>query len=135
VSRENVEIVRRIWTAWGEGGPETIFAAYDPAIVWVNHSGPAEIRGTYLGYDGLRRMWREWLEPFKKFENHAETFIDAGESVVVSWRMSGRGKASDVPVDVSGWSVHPLRNGLVIRTDVFDTKAEALNVVGLVEEG
>jgi ketosteroid isomerase-like protein len=133
MSRENVEIVRRFWIAWEKGDLETIFAHYDPAIVWVNHGGPAEFRGAYLGHDGVRRVWGEWLESFKDFENHAETFIDAGENVIVSWRMSGRGKASEVPVDQSGWSVHTIRNGLLIRIDVFDTKAEAFEAVGLVE--
>jgi hypothetical protein len=71
------------------------------------------------------------LESFHKLENRAETFIDAGDSVVVSWRMSGRGKASEVPVDVSGWSIHTVRNGLLIRVDVFDSKAEAFKALGL----
>lgn len=134
MSEENLEIVRRFWNAWERGDLETIFGLYDPAIVWVNHGGPVEIRGVYVGYDGVRRVWREWLESFKEVENHPREFIDAGDSVVVSWQMSGRGKASGAPVEQFGWSIHTLRNGLLIRIDVFDTKAEALEALGLSEQ-
>ena len=133
MSQENVELVRRFWAAWERGDLEAVFALYDPWIVWVNHSGPVEAHGGYLGYDEVRGFWREWLESFERLENHAETFVDGGDSVVVSWRMSGRGKASDAPVDVSGWSVHTLRNGVQIRIDVFGTKSEALQAAGLSE--
>jgi hypothetical protein len=63
----------------------------------VQHSGPIEMHGAYLGHEGVRRVWREWLESLKTFDVHAETFIDAGDGVIVGWRMSGRGKASEAP--------------------------------------
>src|SRR5688500_19408358 len=113
MSQENVEIVRCVWDAWERSDLDALYALYDPAIVWVNHSGPIEMRGAHLGHDGVRRFWREWLEPFDRVENHAETFIDAGDNVLVGWRMSGRGKESEVPVDVYGWSLLTLRNRLV----------------------
>jgi ketosteroid isomerase-like protein len=133
MSQENVEIVRRFWGAWERGDLQAVFALYDPAIVWVQHSGPFEMHGTYLGHDGVRRAWRDWLVSFKTLEVHADTFIDAGESVIVGWRMSGEGKASEVPVDLPGWSIHTLRNGRLIRVDVFSTEAEALDALGLSE--
>ena len=48
--------------------------------------------------------------------------------------MSGEGKASEAPVDILGWSVHTLRNGRLIRVDVFGTEPEALKAVGLSEQ-
>lgn len=93
------------------------------------------MHGSYLGHDGVRRAWRNWLESFKTFEVHANSFIDAGEiGVIVGFLMSGHGKASEAPVDLPGWSIHTLRNGLIIRVDVFTSKAEALEVAGLSEE-
>jgi ketosteroid isomerase-like protein len=134
MSQENVEIVKRFWEAWERRDLEEVFAAYDPAIVWVTHGGPIDQSGAYLGYDGVRRAWGDWMASFEGVENHAETFIDAGDCVVVSWRMSGLGKKSQAPVDISGWSIHTLRNGLLIRIDVFDTKAEAFEALGLSEQ-
>jgi hypothetical protein len=54
--------------------------------------------------------------------------------VVVGWQISGRGKASKAPVSVSGWSIHTLRNRLLIRVDLFDTKREALEALGRSEQ-
>ena len=133
MSQESVEIVRRFWDAWERGDLEAVFALYDPAIVWVQHSGPIEMQGAYLGYDGVRRAWRDWLVSFKTLEARANQFVDAGESVVVGWRMSGQGKASEARVDLPGWSIHTVRNGRLIRIDIFGTEAEALEAVGLSE--
>jgi ketosteroid isomerase-like protein len=107
-----------------------VFSFYDPAIVWVQHGGPIELHGAYLGHDGVRRMWREWLESFETLDVEAETFIEAGDSVIAGWRMSGRGKASAATADLRGWSVHTVRNGRLIRIDVVNSKAEALEAVG-----
>ena len=133
MSQENVEIMRRHWEAWEQGNLDAVFALYDPAVVWVSHTGPIEMRRTYVGHDGVRQSFREFLEPFENVENHAETFIDAGDSVIVGWQISGRGKTSEAPVSVYGWSIHTLRNGLLIRVDLFDTKNEALEAMGLSE--
>jgi uncharacterized protein len=134
MSQENVELVRRFWDNWERGDLEAVFALYDPDILWVQHSGPFEMHGTYLGHDGVRKAWRNWLESFKTVDVQPNTFIGAGESVIVGWRMSGEGKASEAPVDILGWSVHTLRNGRLIRVDVFGTEPEALEAVGLSEQ-
>jgi ketosteroid isomerase-like protein len=133
VSRENVDIVQRVWEAWDRRDMEALFALYDPAIVWESHTGPIELAGAYRGHAGIRDVFRQWLEPFETFAVHAETFIDAGDSVVVGWRQSGRGKVSGAEVEVPGWQVCKIRCGLVIRVDLFGTKAEALEAAGLRE--
>jgi hypothetical protein len=47
------------------------------------------------------RYFREWLASFEAHHARAETFIDAGDNVVVGFRVSGRGKASGVEVEMS----------------------------------
>jgi ketosteroid isomerase-like protein len=126
-------LVRRFWEAWESGDLEAVFAFYDPDIVWVQHTGPIEMHGAYLGHDGVRKAWRDWLVSFSTFEVHANSFVDAGDNVIVGFRMSGLGRTSEAPVDLLGWSVHTLRNGRLIRTDVFERKAEALEAVGVSE--
>ena len=135
MSQENVEFVRRIWEASERRDTAAVFALYDPAIVWdFSHAAPVELRGLYHGYDGLRQFFRQWLEPFENFHAEAETFIDAGDSVVVGYRQSGRGKASGAEVEMpAAWSVYRIRDGLVTRIEVFQTKPEALEAAGLSE--
>jgi ketosteroid isomerase-like protein len=46
LSRENVEIVRRLWKAVERRDIEAVFSLYDPSIVWENHTGgPIELLG------------------------------------------------------------------------------------------
>ena len=128
MSRENVEIVRRAWQA---PDVESLFAFYDPAIAWESHYGP--ISGVYHGHDGVRQFFREWTEPLESFHAAAETFIDAGDNVVVGGRISARGQASGVEGEMPQWMVYGVRDGLVVRVDLFESKREALEAVGLSE--
>ena len=128
MSQENVEIVRRAWQA---SDVESLFAFYDQAIVWESHYGP--ISGVYRGHEGVRQFFREWTEPLETFHARAETFIDAGESVVVGALISARGKASGVEGEMPQGMVYKLRNGLVTRVDLFESKDKALEAVGLSE--
>jgi uncharacterized protein len=131
VSGDIVEIVRRVWESAERGDTEGAFALYDPAIVWESHySGPIERGGLYEGHDGVRRFFREWLEAFATYEARAETFIEAGDRVVVGYRVSGRGKGSGIEIDMTRWNVYEIRNGLIIRVEVFKSKAEALEAAG-----
>lgn len=105
---------------------------YDPAIVWQSREGDP-LSATYRGHEGVRSYFREWFETFESYDAKAETFIDAGDKVVVGSRVIGRGKASGIEIGMSGWQVYELRNGLVIRVDFFQTETEALEAAGLSE--
>jgi ketosteroid isomerase-like protein len=108
VSPENVALVRRSWEAWERGDMEAIFAFYDPDIVWDQFPfWEGELASLYRGHDGIRQLFREWLEAFEGFYAHAEDFIDAGDAVVVPCRQGGRGKQSGAEVRMPppfGWS-------------------------------
>jgi ketosteroid isomerase-like protein len=129
MSQENVEVVRRLWEAWERRDTETVLGLYDPAIVWESDA----FGGSYRGHAGVRQYFRDWLETFEGYDAKAETFIDAGDKVVVGSRVRGRGKASGVEVGMPGWQVYEVRDGLVIHVNVFETEAEALEAVGLSE--
>jgi hypothetical protein len=81
----------------------------------------------------MRRFSHEWRESFEgeTYRAHAETFIDTGDRIVVGVRLTARGKASGAEVEMRRWNVYEIRNGLVIRIDIFETKAQALEAAGL----
>jgi uncharacterized protein len=138
MSQENVEIVRGVWEAWERGDTDAVFALYDPAIVWEAHGDPifggSPVDGLYQGHEGVRQFFREWRESFDAWQAHAETFIDAGDNVVVGYRASGRGKASGAEIgNRVFWLVYRIRNGLVVRIHLFANKALALVAAGLSE--
>jgi ketosteroid isomerase-like protein len=133
MSQENVEIVRRLTAAWERGDSKAVFALYDPAIVW--ESGAGVIPGTYHGHKGVRRFFQEWLEAFETYQAQAEALIDAGDRVVVGYRGSARGKASGAEVrNWVFWLVYRIGKGLVTHIETFESKADALEAVGLSEQ-
>ena len=134
MSQENVETVRRAWEAWERGEWEPLYALYHPDIVWDASALRGPIAGVYHGHEGVRRYFGEWLESFEAHEARAETFIDAGDDVIVGLRLRGRGKTSGVEVDMARCNVYRIRDGLAVRVELFETKAEALGAVGLKEE-
>jgi ketosteroid isomerase-like protein len=135
VSQENVEIVRGLWNAAERRDDKAVYALYDPFVVWESGNvGQLQFAGgPYHGHDGVRQFFRDWLDAFGTYQAKAETFIEAGNRVVVGYRVKGRGKGSGVDVEMSRWNVYGIRNGLVNRVEVFITKAEALEAVGLSE--
>jgi ketosteroid isomerase-like protein len=132
LSKENLEIVRRAWDAWERGDWDPLYAFYDPDVVWDASTLRGPIAGIYHGHEGVRRYFRDWLESFEAHSARAEEIIDAGDDVViVGLRLSGRGKASGVEVDMSRWNVYRVRDGLATRVELFETKAEALEAAGV----
>lgn len=57
----------------------------------------------------------------------------AGDNVVVGSRISARGQGSGVEGEMPQWMVYGVRDGLVVRVDLFESKREALEAAGLSE--
>ena len=125
MSRENVELIRRLWKAVERGDMDAVFSSYDPAIVWENQTGgPIELHGTYHGHEGVRQWFRQWLQSFENFQPHAEEYHELDEGhVLVLTRLSGRGKTSGVEVQMPRWNLYEIRNGLVKRVSIFESHA------------
>ena len=112
MSQENVEIVRRVWEAAERRNDQSLFALYDPAIVWESgNAGLLELSGgPYHGHAGVRQFFKDWLESFGNYAAHAKTFIDAGDNkVLVEYLISGRGRGSGAEVEMSRWNVQTHR--------------------------
>jgi ketosteroid isomerase-like protein len=88
--------------------------------------------GPFRGPEGARRFWDMWSEAFDEFRAELEEYVDAGESVIVVARMTGRGKDSGVAVDTPAFPmVWTQRNEQIVRVEMFDSRAGALAAVGL----
>ena len=136
MSRENVEVVSRIFEAAARRDAGTVLSLYDQEVELDFTRIPhAEVigRGRYRGHDGLRDWYREWYEAWERFEQVYEELIDVGERVISVWSQRGRGRASGAEVELRGAAVWTVRNGKVIRIVGFPTREEALEAVGLAE--
>ena len=133
MSQENVELVKRLYDAWREGGFGVVPALMDPEIEYVNPPYAVE-PGTRLGYEGFAIAARNIrnVYPARRFE--PLEFHDAREQVAVRVRVIARGVGSSVEVDVERGYVFDVRDGKVVRFAWFNEPLEALRAVGLAEQ-
>jgi ketosteroid isomerase-like protein len=130
MSHENVEVVRRAYDAYERDGLDGLLRYLHPEIEWTTTGAFIEA-ATYRGHDEVRRYLGSMLDEFDDGRNEPQEVIDTGDQVVVSARISGRGKRSGAPVELTLASVGSLRDGMIVRIRNYPTKAEALEAAGL----
>ena len=131
MSQENVDILRPIYVEWSQGNWQPKFDVYDPEMEWGWSSEFPGLAGVYVDPAERNKRLREWLSPWEDWRCEAKDFIEHGDNVVVLCRYWGRGKGSGATVDTRGAHVWKLRDGKVIRLEVFVDPVTALEAVGL----
>jgi ketosteroid isomerase-like protein len=132
MSRENVEVVKRLYEAWQRDGFNVVPELMDPDIEWVNPSYAVE-PGTRHGYRGFAAAARSFTSVYHESRVKDATFYDAGDRIAVRASMASRTVGSEFPIDAQRGYVFDLRGGKVTRFAWFNDPAEALKAVGLSE--
>jgi ketosteroid isomerase-like protein len=123
MSRENVELVRSIYTLWNN--KESARDLIDPDLEYVNPPYAVE-----PGVRHGRAPLGEIREVYPDFRVEPERFLDAGEHVVVIGVARGT-SASGVEAQWRQGYVWTVRQGRAIRFRWFNQPSEALEAVGL----
>ena len=144
MSRENVELARALYPQPGtdiiqlfqdEDTFTRIRETASPLFTDDFRSDfafPGQTR-TYVGLDGLRKNWLDWLEPWATYRVSIDELIDVGDRVVVLDRDRGRREDVDEEVELVGATILTFREGKVARWQFYGDRAEALEAAGLAE--
>ena len=122
--------MRSIYADWGRGD----FSRVD----WA-HSDIEFVRNVLVdperveGIAGMAQVWRGWLAEWDEFrtgkvEEYRE--LDHGR-VLVTGRMSGRGKTSGAEVEREYVTLFQIREGRVARLTIYNERDRALADLGL----
>jgi ketosteroid isomerase-like protein len=135
MSRENVEVVRRVYEAIARGDSEAVLALYDPEVEWDMTGFPyGEMMQTRShGHEGLRAFWRDLYGAWENYEHEVHELIDAGDHVISIVTDRGRGRASGAEVEISAYGLWTVRDGRVIRVAWLRTRDEVFAAAGLRE--
>jgi ketosteroid isomerase-like protein len=131
MSRENVEIVRRMYeTNTGKLDPDFRFLAPD---VEFHLSGAfPDLDPIYRGHEGMRQLNDQLNAPWEEISLVPERLVDLGERVLVLSHFEARGR-DGIEVRLPFAHVWTLRNGQVARMTAFSDQQAALEAVGLRE--
>ena len=76
---------------------------------------------------------RQWLSEWADWRCEAERYIAEGDQVVVMTLYRGEGKTSGVDVDTIGAHVWTVRDGEVVRLEIYSDREKALAAAGITE--
>jgi ketosteroid isomerase-like protein len=130
MSEENVEVVRGGFETLNAGEPD--FSIYHSELVYHPRADEPD-PSPHIGREAFERLALGFLESFPSLEFDVEELIDAGDLVIASTVMHGRGAASGASVDDAYVFVYKLQDGLVVEAWEYRTRQEALEAVGLEE--
>jgi ketosteroid isomerase-like protein len=132
MSQENVEIVRRWFDLFREADARRPSAMSTPRLRLAkepNFPVPTPTSVTR----GSRRRMTHWASEWAELRVEREELIDAGSAVVAATRHHGIGRASGATVETVVAYVVTVDDGKVVRLNIFNTKLQALEAVGLSE--
>jgi uncharacterized protein len=87
--------------------------------------------GSYVGWEGLLLSMRASRDSFADFRFTPERLFRRGDDIVVVVLMTGRGKASGVPVEERIAHHWTIREGRAVRLQAYTELADALEAAGL----
>jgi ketosteroid isomerase-like protein len=135
-SEENIEIVRRVYSFWATDifwypDPATE-ALFDEAIVW-DVSRRVFDPGVFHGHDGIREFVTRLREIWASGRVEPLDFIPVEDKVVVPVQLALVSRTHGQETTANAAHVWTIRAGKVVHHCVYQTKAEALESVGLSE--
>jgi ketosteroid isomerase-like protein len=127
VSSENVELVRRFYAHLGTPGSpaefeqrltdEALSEFLDPGIEWIPVTDSLLAVDRYRGFDGVRRVWGEFVSAWDEYRVEPQEFHEAGDQVAVVVHIVGR--THGLEVDETRSSLLTIRDGRVVRLEAF----------------
>ena len=99
MSQENVEIVRRLYGFWQDRDASAIEDVVHPDAV-VDVSRNIFNPGTHRGIEGFMRFVEQIDEMWDDFMVTPEEFVDGGDTIVGTHRISGTGRGSGLETEM-----------------------------------
>jgi uncharacterized protein len=130
---DNVNLLKSLYDAFSRGDIPTVLGSMSPEIKWHEaESNPYMPSGeAWVGPDAvLNNLFMKLGSEWDGFSVHPESFYDAGDSVIVEARYSGRYKASGKRMDAQVCHVWDVKNGKLTRFQQYVDTAKLQDVMG-----
>lgn len=132
MSQAKVELVRKAFAAYADGGVEAVVPFYTPDVVWLAASEWPE-DSAYEGIDANRRQDAVWHASFDDYGWEVHDIRDAKDRVLVLAEMVGRTKGDSVELRQKVGLLARFRGEQIAEVKAYNTWQEGLEAVGLTE--
>jgi ketosteroid isomerase-like protein len=123
---DNVDLVRRLWSAFERGGIDAVIEIVDPDVDWEPFGGGGVV---YHGHEGLRAYMEERRARGEQAEGRLYSAFAKGDYVVARGEVRIHGEHGIVTMQPA-W-LYEFRDGRLIRFRGFPTQEAALREAGL----
>lgn len=106
------------WAAWSD--------RLDPEVVWFGTRGGLDEGQVLRGPEAAIEYMREIQEPWEEFHVEVEQVIEAGDSVVVFMRETGRGRHGGPEVQNDTAMIFKMRQQRIVEITGYLDRDEAL---------
>jgi uncharacterized protein len=130
VPDENVEIVKRGFEAFDQGGVEALLEFIHEDFEASTPPGLASEPDTYRGHEGVHRYFDSFYEVMDDIRWESHAFHEVGDKVVVEFTLYARGKSTGLEFGQPAVQVWTLRDDKGIGLELYPTLEEALAAAG-----
>ena len=118
-------LMRRRIAQMNAGDVDGVLEGMHPDIRW--HAPPDSTSPrVYVGHEGVREFFGEWLEAWGKFEQEVGEVRVQGEWAIATMTFRTRGEASGVEVEEQGAYLMRIRDGKLAELRIFRDYDEAV---------
>ena len=125
----NAELLAPIHEEWGRGNWRLRFDLYHPDMEWGWSDEFPGLGGVYKDTRNPNPRLRAWLSEWENWRAQAEDYLEFGDHVVVLARYHGQGRGSGVEIHQEGAHVFELRDGKIVRMEIFASREKAIESV------
>lgn len=120
---DNIETIQELYRAFREKDDEAFLSVCANDLEWIQNDGfpgGATYRGATEVIEGV---FKANTNNWKDFAYRIDSFLDAGSSVIVTGRYTGKHRTSGKSMNAAAAHLYDLREGKVCRFQMFaDTK-------------
>ena len=130
MSKENVEVVLDQFAATNERDFPRAMSHYAEDVELVVHSDAFLEAGTVSGRYAVGQWFANWFRTFEPgYHFDIGEARDFGDVVLLTATHHGRGRISGIEVHGETGYLYTLRDGKIVRGELFQTPAQALEAV------
>jgi len=131
---ENLEIARRANELFNAGEIEAAFALIHPEVEFRDLQHAPDLPEAVSGRDAVGVVLAHWIDAYDELTVEALDFVEVDAWVIADVRWRGRGRGSDVVVDVRQADACRVEDGRIVEWVVgYPDMASALKAVGVEE--